>query len=401
MSFIESMKQAFDSLKSNKLRTILTMLGIIMGIFSLITIVSIGNSTRLYLNAEVEKLGANTITINGLNTKSSLNMEDIELIKKAVPEIKSIKPQSSGVGYIEKDNIDDEESTILYTATTSQQRNFSSIEMLHGRFLSESDVKFKSKVIVLDETGAKKLFKRTNVIGETIDVKDSILNEIVKFKIIGISKSDNGLFGEMMSSFIPFSGYIPITTLLNINSKDSVDSIVVMVDNKEDLATVGNKISRALKFKHGNDKKYISQSSADTQKSMDRITNIISIILSIIALITLLVGGIGVMNILLVSVTERIREIGIRKALGAQNKDIVFQFLSESIIITLLSGIIGIALGLGIGAIISSYLKIPPVIDILTISLTIIGSIIFGLIFGVYPALKAAKLDPIESLRYE
>jgi len=397
MSFLESLKQALDSLRFSKLRTFLTMLGIIMGVFSVITIISIGNATQSYLDNEFAKIGANIISFNGTNDDSKLVLDDMNLIKKASPEIKNVFSVVSGSA---STLINKKDETVYYTGISSQYKSLSAIEMLNGRFINQIDVDYSTNVVVIDEGGAVKLFKKTNVIGEKIEIKDQSTNQTKIFKIIGVTKSESGMFG-MFGEFMPIVAYMPITSSMDFCNKNNVDSISIAVDNKTGLSNVGNRIVKALKFKYGSDKKYTAQNTADTQKTLSKVTLALSSLLLVIAIITLLVGGIGIVNILLVSVTERIREIGIRKALGAQKKDIVMQFLAESIIITGVSGIIGIALGVGLGAIISNLIKIPPVVDLKIILLTILGSITLGIIFGVYPAKKAADLDPIESLRYE
>jgi len=180
-----------------------------------------------------------------------------------------------------------------------------------------------------------------------------------------------------------------------------LDSILVALDKEVDYKEVGNRIVRALEMSKGKKDIYMTYSTQDSQEILSSIIGVVSAVLLVIAIITLIVGGIGIINILLVSVTERIREIGIRKALGAQKKDIIFQFITESIIMTGISGSIGIFLGVLGGNIISQAIQIPPVIDVPVIIGAFLGSVVLGLVFGVYPAKKAADLDPIESLRYE
>jgi putative ABC transport system permease protein len=397
MNFLESLRQALDSLRFNKLRTFLTMLGIIMGVFSVITIISIGNATQSYLDAEFAKIGANIISFNSADDESPLTLEDMETIKNVVPGIKNIYAMSMGYGEVE---VDKEENDLMYYGISSQYKSLSALEMVDGRFVNQIDVKYENSVVVLDETGANKLFGKTDVVGENLEVQNSSNENVKTFKIVGVVKSEEGMFG-IASEYMPIVAYIPVTTSMDFGNSTQVDSISIAVDNNDEMSDTGNKAIKALKFKNGSDKKYSAQNTADVQKTLSKVTMVLSSVLLVIAVITLLVGGIGIVNILLVSVTERIREIGIRKALGAKKKDIVFQFLMESIIITGISGIIGIGLGVGLGAIITNLISIPPVVDIKIILLTILGSIGLGIMFGVYPAKKAADLDPIESLRYE
>jgi putative ABC transport system permease protein len=258
-------------------------------------------------------------------------------------------------------------------------------------------------VVIVDESFVKKFFKEgQNVVGETVTLKTSAGSN-VSLKIIGVIKTGDDLFGSMYSSdLIPAILYMPITTAQSIYpNSERLESIMVSLVDKSKLREVGKRIVNTLEMKHNSDDVYIASNSADMQKAFSDVLGVISSVLLVIAIITLIVGGIGIINILLVSVTERIREIGIRKALGAQKKDIIVQFITESIIMTGISGLIGILLGIIAGGIISSLIKIPPIVDIKVITMAFLGSVALGLIFGVYPAKRAADLDPIESLRYE
>jgi putative ABC transport system permease protein len=403
MNFSESLKQAFDSLKSNKLRSILTMLGIIMGVFSVITIVAIGNAAELYMNVQFEKIGANTISITyrtrNIGQSEMLTLEDMETVKKVSPEIKNIATyiQRSGTLRVGENTRD-----AVALGVSSQYRNFDVIELIDGRFVNDFDISARAKVIVVDEFFAQKYFNRTDVVGESVSFKTS-WGSNTSLKIVGVKKGGDDLFSSMLTNDqIPAIVYMPISTLQNIffNSK-ALDSIVVSVEDKDMAREVGNRIVKVLNAKHGKDDLYMAQNTADIQETVNSILGVVSAVLLAIAAITLVVGGIGIINILLVSVTERIREIGIRKALGARKRDIILQFITESIIMTSFSGIIGIILGILAGMVIAKLIKIPPVVNIAVVILAFLGSIGLGLIFGVYPAKKAADLDPIESLRYE
>jgi putative ABC transport system permease protein len=403
MNFSESLKQAFDSLKSNKLRSILTMLGIIMGVFSVITIVAIGNAAEAHMNVQFEKIGANTINITyktrNIGQSEMLTLEDMETVKKVSPEIKNIATyiQRSGTLRVGENTRD-----AVALGVSSQYRNFDVIELIDGRFVNDFDISARAKVIVVDEFFAQKYFNRTDVVGESVSFKTS-WGSNTSLKIVGVKKGGDDLFSSMLTNDqIPAIVYMPISTLQNIffNSK-ALDSMVVSVEDKDTAREVGNRIVKVLNAKHGKDDLYMAQNTADIQETVNSILGVVSAVLLAIAAITLVVGGIGIINILLVSVTERIREIGIRKALGARKRDIILQFITESIIMTSFSGIIGIILGILAGMVIAKLIKIPPVVNIAVVILAFLGSIGLGLIFGVYPAKKAADLDPIESLRYE
>ena len=404
MNFSESFKQALESLKANKLRSILTMVGIVMGVFSVITIMALGSAAEAYMNSQFERIGANTISIAYKNMtvdkKDWLLMEDLDAIRKIAPEIKNIATYLQKGGSL---RIGNETREAMVFGVSSQYKNFDLIEMAEGRFINEFDITARTKIIIVDESFVKKYFKAgQNVVGETIALRTSS-GSTASLKIIGVKKSGDDLFESMYSSdMIPAMVYMPITTVQSIYpNSDRLGSIMVSLTDKEKLREVGKRIVRALEMKRGTENIYMAQNTADIQKAFSDVLGVVSSVLLVIAIITLIVGGIGIVNILLVSVTERIREIGIRKALGAQKKDIILQFITESIIMTGISGLMGIVLGIAAGGIISSLIKIPPIVDVKVIVLAFLGSVALGLIFGVYPAKCAADLDPIESLRYE
>ncbi len=404
MNFSESFRQALDSLKANKLRSILTMLGIVMGVFSIITIMALGSATENYMNAQFEKIGANTITIGYKNMtvekKDWLTLEDMEYVKKIAPEIKNIATYIQRAGTL---RIGDKTKDAVILGVSSQYKNFDLIEMKYGRFINDFDVSKRMKSVIVDEIFVKKFFKEgRDIVGETIMLKTSS-GSSANLKVIGVKSSGDDMFeGIMESDMFPAIIYMPITTVQSLYANsERLDSISVSLVDKDKLRDVGKRIVNSLELKHGEEDLYLAQNSADMQKAFSDVLGVVSSILLVIAIITLIVGGIGIVNILLVSVTERIREIGIRKALGAQKKDIILQFITESIIMTGISGLIGILLGIIAGGIISSLVSIPPVVDIQVITLAFLGSVALGLIFGVYPAKRAADLDPIESLRYE
>jgi len=400
MIFLELFKQAFDSLKANKLRSFLTMLGIVMGVFSVIAIMALGNATESYISSEFEKIGANTFTIynrgDDITRNEWLTIEDMNAIVENIPEVKNITTISQHGGQI---RIDSQTQRAFISGVTSQYKNFAVIEMAAGRFINNFDDTARARVVVVDETFAKRYYDRVDIIGETINIRIGQYN--IKAKVIGIVSSGDDILSEFAGDQIPVVVYMPIRTIQSITNVTRLGSIMYSLEKDTDVQLVNNKIIGFLERTHRREDIYYIQSMKDIQKLFTDMVGVVTTVLLVIAVITLIVGGIGIINILLVSVTERIREIGIRKALGALKRDIVVQFLLESIIMTGFAGIIGIILGITAGNLISAWIKIPPAVDIATVVMSFSISVVLGLIFGVYPAKKAADLDPIEALRYE
>lgn len=402
MNIIESFKQALSSLRANKLRSILTMVGIIMGVFSVITIVAIGNATQSYMDNEFAKIGANVLVVHyksgTINSNDVLKNDDLKTIS-SVEEIKNVGTVVSGSGSL---RVGSKTRRASISGVSSQYKEIMPSDMAQGRMINNIDNSTKSNVVVIDETFAKEMFKESNPVGQKLRVtlnSGSSLN----LTIIGVTEVEDSPFGDMMGENQPVYITIPMTTLQSYYGDNSLNYIYASVEETDNskLQKIGNKVIRALENKHGNKDKYAVEFLSDYQEMLNQVLGIVSSVLLVVAVITLVVGGIGIVNILLVSVTERIREIGVRKALGARKRDIIFQFITESIMLTGISGLIGIIFGILGGFIISSVIDIPPVINIKVIVLAFLGSVALGLLFGVYPAKKAADLDPIESLRYE
>lgn len=400
MILLELFKQAFDSLRANKLRSFLTMLGIVMGVFSVIAIMALGNATESYITSEFEKIGANTFTIynkgNDITKNEWLTLDDIDIIVENIPEVKNITTNSQWSGQI---RIGTQTRTALISGVTFQYKNFAVMEMAVGRFINNFDDTARARVVVVDETFAKRYFNTVDVTGEIINMKIGQHN--LKVKIVGVVAVEDNMLTDFAGDQIPAMVFMPIRTIHSITNYNRLGTIMYSLERDVDVKIVNNKIVGLLERVHRKEDIYYIQSMQDIQKLFTDMIGVVTSVLLVIAIITLIVGGIGIINILLVSVTERIREIGIRKALGAQKRDIVIQFLLESIIMTGTAGIIGIVLGVVAGNVISAWIKIPPAVDIATVIASFSISVILGLIFGVYPAKKAADLDPIEALRYE
>lgn len=400
MNFLENLKQSVDSLRSNKLRSFLTMLGIAIGIAAVIIIVAIGNGGQAVITGEFDKIGANVIEVltksKNLTENDMLTVDDVNYIKGAMPELKNISPivQTMDGKVRVGQNLFD----AILMGSNSQLKTIQGIEIVSGRFYTDYEDKAKSNVCIISDFAAKKLFNTTNAVGKTITYRNSIGSN--QLTIIGINKELNP-FADMMGDQYPCIIMAPTSTVLSISNTKYLYEIIGTIDDKNGGEAAGVRMTKILEYIHKNNDKYYAQNSASMQKSINKALNILTMIIGAAAGISLIVGGIGIMNIMLVSVKERTREIGIRKALGARNRDIIVQFLTEAVIMTALSGLAGIIMGVIISFIAAKFIgyKLP-------VSLGVgVGafffSALFGIFFGVYPAKKAAELDPIEALRYE
>ena len=403
MNIAESFVSALQCIKANKMRSFLTMLGIIIGISSVITIVSIGQGGKEAIMGEFDDLGTNVINVsvksldNEIEERDYLTLKDAQLIKDKIPEVTAVVPAAGTMGYMKTDK---EKKFAEIDCITHEFNKLMKVEILAGRFLSEGDIEAARNVIVIDEITANKLFKGPkDAVGQRIKV--TINDNNTNFTIIGVSETTGGSMAAMFGDNYPGLGYVPITLRERIMPKVQISWFSVLLESMDNSKEVATKIVRLLEQSHRNEGKYAAEEGFKELDMLNNVLNIFTMVIGAIAGISLVVGGIGVMNIMLVSVTERTREIGIRKALGAKNKDIMLQFLTESIILCLIGGTIGMSLGITLGLVAGKIINIPLGVSPLVILLAFTFSSAVGIFFGLYPANKAAKLDPIEALRYE
>lgn len=404
MNILENIKMAIDSIRSNKMRSFLTMLGIIIGISSVIAIVSLGQGGQSSITGEFEKIGAATvkITLNQSKAEKSdlITFDDIDQIKEKINYVKYVSSYLTREGIIRTDK---KARTAYFIGGTEDIIQVENLTMVDGRFFNQNEYRSGKAVAVIDEKSAKKLFGTRDVLGKTMDIGPR--ESTKKVTIVGLIKDPYEMFSNMVEeNQIPVFVYVPATYLTALYSEEkTTEQVYVIADSKENTKVAGELTVNVLENRHSNRSREVYRAES-VMKQMDQLNKVLGIFttfVAAVAAISLLVGGIGVMNIMLVSVTERTREIGIRKAIGAKTGNILFQFLTESVIISCMGGIIGLILGLAGAYGLGKMAGVTPSISPSIVIVAILFSTAVGVFFGIYPARKAARLDPIEALRYE
>lgn len=406
MKLNDLFQEAIAALTANKVRSSLTILGIVIGIGSVIAMVSIGQGAQSQIQANIQSLGSNLITVfpgfqrgfggarGGRGGATTLTLEDALAIVEQVPFVAAVAPEVSSRYQIVQKAQNTNTQVIGTVDTYPEIRN---IEIESGSFISERNIASVSKVAVLGPTTRNDIFgEGVNPVGQKIKINR------LSFTVIGVTKEKggSGFTNQDDRVFIPLS-----TAQRFLSGNDYVSSIGVRATEEGAMAQVQEGITQLLLARHNIADPQLADFSvinqADIVEAATSVTNTFTILLASIAGISLLVGGIGIMNMMLTTVTERTREIGLRKAIGAKKKDISMQFLAESVILTFLGGTVGIVLGIAIAFGISSFTGVPTEVALSSILLAFGVSAAIGLIFGYYPARRAAKLNPIEALRYE
>lgn len=402
MLFWTIIKVALKSLFANKLRSFLAMLGIIIGVGSVISMIALASGASKQVLERIASMGTNLLIVRpgqrghrGVmsGTRQNLTVKDAQAIINKVSGIEQVSPvvrRGAQLKYLKKNT---NSSVIGTTITYFPIRNF---EVEKGRPFTDGEAERMARVAVIGSVTAENLFENVDPLSKNIKVNG------INFRVIGVlkSKGDQGWFNPDDQVIVPYT-----TAMKQLFGLDYLREINIQVAEDADFSEVQEEIAKLLRRNHRlqrdvPDDFYI-RSQAEMIETTSSVSRTFTILLGSIAGISLLVGGIGIMNIMLVTVTERTREIGVRKAVGARNRDILRQFLVEAILMSCIGGLMGVGAGIGTADIIGRFTNFPTVVGLLSVVLVLLFSAAVGIFFGYYPAYRAAKLDPIEALRYE
>lgn len=403
MNIAESMKMAGKTLLANKLRSLLTMLGIVIGNASVIAMIGIGEAGQRFVAKELESLGPNVLFVIPGNEETqrisfeipkNLVLADAYAIAEQVPTVKGVAPELNRRFVVVHQN---RSTNLNIIGTTPGFLTVRAFEVKQGRFFTEVDMTRNNQVVVLGADTAEKLFGNTNPVGKQLRIKDS------SFQVIGVLAAKGSSIGADYDK----AAIVPLTTsanrLIGRNSPYGIalDYLVASADRTENVDAAVFQITNLLRLRHkvtGEDD-FTIRTQKDAMQTLGQVTGALTIMLAAIAGISLFVGGIGIMNIMLVSVTERTQEIGLRKAIGATQRDILLQFMIEAVIVSAIGGVIGVAIGVSGIYLVALLTPLEAAISVSAITTAVGVSGAIGLFFGVFPARRAAKLDPIVALR--
>jgi len=405
MSPSELLRVGVQALSRNRMRSGLTVLGIVIGVAAVIATLAIGQGARAAVQAQIRALGANTLTVlpgtitasgarSGMGSTTTLTPDDAVAIKAECPAIEAVAPAVRTVAQVVFGNMN--WSTAIQ-GTTPEFVFVRQWPVANGVFITDSDVRGAAKVCVLGQNVAQQLFAGADPVGQTVRIKD------MPFRVVGVLTAKGGQgFGGNQDDIV----IVPITTVQRkLMAITYVQSIAVSAVGEKEVNDASSQITDLLRQRHriraDADADFFIFTQQEIANSAEATSKVMTLLLASIAAVSLLVGGIGIMNIMLVSVTERTREIGIRRAIGARRRDILMQFLVESAFLALAGGALGVALGIGAAVLITQFARWPTLIQPAAVALAFGFASVVGVFFGFYPAHRASRLDPVDALRYE
>lgn len=396
MDILETTQSALTAIFANRMRSFLTVLGIVIGVTSVILLISLVSGLKTFITGQIQGLGSNLLIVIPGRIGGARSPGGVQANRLVYTDATNLRSKLQGEAEVSA--VIQRNATLKFgnkndkgTAVFGVEANYPkaiSIKLLEGRFFKESEQQSGKKVAVIGPTVKKNLFGEGQVLGKAIDVAG------VKYTVVGILGPRGAVFGIDFDNSI----YVPFSQAQRHFGIDRLNTIYISANTADNVKDVQDKAIQLLKKRLSEDE-FTVQTQEQTLSTISQITSILTAALGGIAAISLIVGGIGVMNIMLVSVTERTREIGLRKALGAKPADIRNQFLIEAVVLSGLGGVIGIILGIGIALIIGRFFT--TTVPLWSVALSFGFSVLVGVIFGVAPAIRAAKLDPIQALRYE
>ncbi|MEC2055248.1 ABC transporter permease [Peribacillus psychrosaccharolyticus] len=389
MNLRESMKMAIRSIKTNKMRAFLTMLGIIIGVASVIVLVSIGQGSSKSVKDQINGLGTNLLTVNITDTEAVVLTDEMVTELADLQGVSEVSPVVTGRVYAKNGS---ESAQVSMTGTNAAYSSVKDLELSQGRFLSDLDSELRLKNVVLGSDTAETLFGNGKAVGETFQIGG------ISYHVVGVLQSKGTSLGSSGDDVI----IAPISTAKRALKSMAIGSVYVKAESEDMLTPAMYRIQGTLTslFPNQSDN-YSVSNQEDLMETMSSVSDTMTLMLGGIASISLLVGGIGIMNIMLVSVSERTKEIGIRKAIGADRKSILQQFLLEAVVLSSMGGLAGVVIGIGLAELVSATAGLTISLSFSITALAFLFSLFIGVIFGVFPANKASKLNPIQALRYE
>jgi putative ABC transport system permease protein len=402
MRILAPFRIALRALRRNKLRTLLTMLGIIIGVTAVISAISIGNGAKVQVEAQVASLGQNVLSVfpgsfssggarGGWGSRSTLTAEDAQAIIREVANVVAVSCEVRDRNQVLANGLN------WNTQVQGESPDYLSVRawgLSSGAMFTDADVRGASKVCIIGKTVADELFSNADPVGQTLRIRD------IPFKILGVLQSKGvNFFGQDQDDTV----VVPYTSAMRrISGRDYLSAILIQADKAENMERVQQDVTAVLQQRRGGrEPDFMVRSQLELAEAATATAKTMTALIGSVAAISLLVGGIGIMNIMLVSVTERTREIGIRMAIGARGRDILLQFLIEAVTLSIIGGALGIGGGIAVSKIIAAKMDWPTLTSTTSIVVAFVFSAAVGIFFGFYPARKASKLDPIDALRYE